>query len=241
MVGWFAVGLYRSLGAGEIGLMRGALLGGAAGVVVGEFVAQLLYLPPLLVAAVYYTLGQSEGDVTLVAAQSAWLTESVIGSLTYALPACVIGGFLSGLARGELVVRTTPTEGIRRSARSAGMAMVVLGCLVALVTWLLPSCSPTQGCSFGVLTRSEGLTWSGVMVQAIPLAMFVGLLYGGRTCVQHLVLRAQLWRAGLIPWNYPQFLDYASERILLRRVGGGYIFVHRLLLEYFAANVLYRT
>ena len=38
-----------------------------------------------------------------------------------------------------------------------------------------------------------------------------------------------------MPWNYPRFLDYATERILLRKVGGGYIFVHRLLLEYFAA------
>src|SRR5205814_6953841 len=43
------------------------------------------------------------------------------------------------------------------------------------------------------------------------------------------------YRAGFMPWKYPRFLDYASERILLRKVGGGYIFVHRLLLEYFAA------
>jgi len=48
-------------------------------------------------------------------------------------------------------------------------------------------------------------------------------------------LRFLLWRARSIPWNLPQFLDYAAERILLRQVGGGYIFVHRLLLEYFAS------
>jgi hypothetical protein len=44
-----------------------------------------------------------------------------------------------------------------------------------------------------------------------------------------------LWRAGSIPWNYRRFLDSAAERLLLRKVGGGYIFVHRLLLEYFAS------
>ncbi len=33
----------------------------------------------------------------------------------------------------------------------------------------------------------------------------------------------------------PRFIDYAAECILLRKVGGGYIFVHRLLLEYFAS------
>jgi hypothetical protein len=30
-------------------------------------------------------------------------------------------------------------------------------------------------------------------------------------------------------------LDYAAERIFLRKVGGGYIFIHRMLMEYFAA------
>jgi hypothetical protein len=34
--------------------------------------------------------------------------------------------------------------------------------------------------------------------------------------------------------NIIRFLDYATEPIFLRKVGGGYIFVHRLLQEYFA-------
>jgi hypothetical protein len=38
-----------------------------------------------------------------------------------------------------------------------------------------------------------------------------------------------------MPLNYARFLDYAAKRVLLRKVGGGYIFVHRLLLEHFAA------
>ena len=45
-----------------------------------------------------------------------------------------------------------------------------------------------------------------------------------------------LVRNGSIPWNYVKFLDYAAERILLRKVGGGYTFIHRMLLEYFAAR-----
>ena len=31
-------------------------------------------------------------------------------------------------------------------------------------------------------------------------------------------------------------LDYAAERIFLRKVGGGSIFIHRLFQEYFAAR-----
>jgi hypothetical protein len=70
---------------------------------------------------------------------------------------------------------------------------------------------------------------------ALLVGLLVGLLNGGLSCLRHSVLRLLLWRAGSIPWNYPRFLNYAAERILLRKVGGGYIFVHRLLLEYFAS------
>jgi hypothetical protein len=47
-------------------------------------------------------------------------------------------------------------------------------------------------------------------------------------------LRILLWRSGLIPWDYPRFLGAATERMLLNKVGGGYIFLHRLLLDYLA-------
>jgi hypothetical protein len=49
------------------------------------------------------------------------------------------------------------------------------------------------------------------------------------------VLRLLCALCGYAPWRYARFLDYAAERILLRRVGGSYIFVHRMLLEYFAS------
>ncbi|MEA1869960.1 MAG: hypothetical protein U9N09_07450 [Euryarchaeota archaeon] len=61
------------------------------------------------------------------------------------------------------------------------------------------------------------------------------LFFGGLACIQHLVLRIMLWRNGFAPLNYARFLDCAAGRIFLRKVGGGYIFVHRLLLEYFAS------
>ena len=39
----------------------------------------------------------------------------------------------------------------------------------------------------------------------------------------------------LLPWRLIPFLDYAAERIFLRKVGGGYVFVHRMLMDYFAS------
>jgi hypothetical protein len=70
---------------------------------------------------------------------------------------------------------------------------------------------------------------------AVAVAYLFWLINGGFACVQHLVLRVLLWQTKRIPWNYPDFLDYAAGRILLRKVGGGYIFMHRLLLDYFAS------
>jgi hypothetical protein len=67
------------------------------------------------------------------------------------------------------------------------------------------------------------------------VGLATGLRYGGRACLQHLVLRLSLWYYGCTPRRYADFLDYAAERLFLRRVGGGYIFIHRLLQEHFAA------
>jgi hypothetical protein len=69
---------------------------------------------------------------------------------------------------------------------------------------------------------------------AVAVAYLFWLINGGFATVQHLMLRIQLWISRCTPWRYPRFLDYAHERILLRKVGGSYMFVHKLLLEYFA-------
>jgi hypothetical protein len=37
------------------------------------------------------------------------------------------------------------------------------------------------------------------------------------------------------PLHYVAFLNQAKELLFLRQVGGGYIFTHRLLREYFAS------
>ena len=63
----------------------------------------------------------------------------------------------------------------------------------------------------------------------------IGLNYGGKTIFQHYALRLIIARYDFLPWRLVPFLDYCVDRIFLRRVGGGYIFVHRLLMEHFAA------
>jgi hypothetical protein len=52
--------------------------------------------------------------------------------------------------------------------------------------------------------------------------------------IQHYTLRSFLTRRNLIPRQLFDFLEYSVSLIFLRRVGGSYIFVHRLLMEHFA-------
>jgi len=74
-----------------------------------------------------------------------------------------------------------------------------------------------------------------VLIFGLLGGLFVGLFFGGFAFIEHYCLRVIIYRSGYIPWNYARFLNYAAERIFLRKVGGGYIFVHRLLMDYFAS------
>jgi hypothetical protein len=146
------------------------------------------------------------------------LSTSTTSLLLAGLAQGVVFGFglvlSGGLSRSRLEKNTfvKPNEGIWRSARNS----VRYGCLTGLISTPL-------------------LLLEGSLFAVIGVTLTVGLLSGGLACIQHLILRVLLWREKSTPWELSQFLDYAAERILLRKVGGGYIFVHRLLLDYFAS------
>jgi DNA polymerase III delta prime subunit len=61
-----------------------------------------------------------------------------------------------------------------------------------------------------------------------------GLVFGLTATTSHYMLRFWLWRTHYFPWKAVSFLEDATARILLRRVGGSYSFIHRLLLDHFA-------
>jgi len=78
-----------------------------------------------------------------------------------------------------------------------------------------------------------GLT-SGIIIGLICGLSFGIIYYGGNTLLRHYTLRFILARNNLLPWRLVPFLDHCVDLIFLRRVGGGYIFIHRLLMEHFA-------
>ena len=67
------------------------------------------------------------------------------------------------------------------------------------------------------------------------LGLLGGLFFGGFAVIQHFTLRLILFLKGHLPWNLADFLDDATDRIFLYKAGGGYIFIHPLLQDYFAS------
>lgn len=76
----------------------------------------------------------------------------------------------------------------------------------------------------------------------MPLFLYSWLVVwaatGGLTILRHYTLRWLLAHSHTFPLDARRFLDDATARTLLRRVGGGYSFVHRRLLDYFADTAL---
>ena len=75
---------------------------------------------------------------------------------------------------------------------------------------------------------------SAALFLMISSGLLICIVSGGWVVIRHYVLRFLLWRSQTFPWDMRSFLDDATARILLRRLGGGYSFTHRLLLDHFA-------
>ena len=78
----------------------------------------------------------------------------------------------------------------------------------------------------------DGLTrdWGARLV----LRPACGLAIALAPDIQQRVVNWQLRRIAVVPPHLSRFLDYAADRTLLQRVGGGYRFIHTLLRDYFA-------
>jgi len=138
-------------------------------------------------------------------------------------------GLLGYLDKGDNLEQTViPNQGVWRSAKNAYIFFTIFF-LVGIIF---------------------GIPYSENTYEAISIALAIGLLaplaggkgpvFAGFVLIQHFTLRMILWLQGFTPWNYAHFLDYATARIFLRKVGGGYIFIHRQLREHFAQISLER-
>lgn len=91
-----------------------------------------------------------------------------------------------------------------------------------------------------LVSRTHDLQISRLIGRIIPGLLFVEFVLF-RPLIQHFSLRLILTINDCLPRSLITFLEYAIHLIFLRRVGGSYIFVHRLLMEHFAEMEVEKT
>ncbi|HEU5380701.1 MAG TPA: helix-turn-helix domain-containing protein [Ktedonobacteraceae bacterium] len=135
--------------------------------------------------------------------------------------------------------RQSLNQGVRRSALNSIIIGLLSGALIGSLGFLGYGLSywVNEGLSTGLnvgLSGGLGYALSAMWLFAIGGGLFGWAISGGWAVLRHFVLRWLLHRGHVFPWHAQGFLNNATTRILLQRVGGGYSFIHRLLLEYFA-------
>jgi ATP-dependent Clp protease adapter protein ClpS/energy-coupling factor transporter ATP-binding protein EcfA2 len=152
---------------------------------------------------------------------SGWLS----GGLVWGLVVGLSGALISGIIGSAVETTMVPNQGIWQSLKNA-ITFGMMGAGLCLIGG--------AGLASAVL-RPDLYVLSLSTFTAGIVGLFLGFSKGGTACIQHLILRLILFKNGTAPWNLARFLDWAAERTFLQKVGGGYIFTHRLLQEHFAA------
>jgi hypothetical protein len=138
------------------------------------------------------------------------------------LPPWTMVFFLSGGLQGRRVEKTTrPNQGIRLSARNA----ILVGGVISVVLAVF------------FLLFQKPYNVDSLFAAYIGLMTFFSLVMAhGISIFGHYLIRLLLFMSQKIPLALVDFLDQAAGLVLLRKVGGGYIFAHRMLLKYFSSQ-----
>lgn len=164
----------------------------------------------------------------LIAGLKVEIFAGLIGGVFFGL----MGGVLGGWTGIEVEKSSAPNQGIWNSGKNFLIVFIgflaTVGGLGILLTNLVYKLANEY-----ILAPIHD-SYFDIFILSLILGLLFALTRGGEACIQHLVLRWMLHQQKKMPWNYAHFLDYAAERGFLRKVGGSYIFIHRMLQEHFA-------
>ena len=163
-----------------------------------------------------------------------WLGNPVsrfISLLSFGVFFGMVIGPISGFNNKSISQATIPGQRVILSAKNSIVFSLAYGIGMSLPIGV--SLGSFVGAVFGKNIGILLFLFWGVWL--LPLFSSLGfLVFGGMSILEHYTLRFILAYNNLLPWKLVPFLDHCVDLIFLRRVGGGYIFVHRLLMEYFA-------
>lgn len=202
-----------------IGVVFASLLGGLVGGLLGALAASsnLGFVVGSVVGFVMGLAGNLR-ELTLEDAVRPNVTNFILVALSQA-PFALAGGLVRRLKK----IWLSPYTGWLQWVSSVLVAGMLL-----------------SGAGLSVMLGSALTIAAGVLVIAnLMVTLCRPYLFHLQTILQHGVVQLLLWRNDFTPrpWKHALFLDDCTERVLLHKVGSGYVFAHRLLLEWFAQQL----
>ena len=150
------------------------------------------------------------------------IVDLIIYTILFGIGGGVFGGLVSFLFGGFTTVST------KKTALNQGTFLTLHNVLLlGLIT----------GIPIGIIVGiMEGI--GAGMGAALFLGLLIAVWYGGLDLIQHVILRFMLSIKGVFPFFYKNALNNVRSLTFLRRVGGGYMFMHSDLAAYFAESYI---
>ena len=133
-----------------------------------------------------------------------------------------------GITGDKIEIKTSPNQGIKASLKNM-IRLTFIPIIISGIMWIL-----IQRVLEPIVSHPNLKNLNEMILIVLGLVIAVNIFKSGLPIIQHFSLRVVLWLSGYAPWNYARFLNYATDRLFLQRVGGGYRFIHRLLQEHFS-------
>jgi hypothetical protein len=147
-----------------------------------------------------------------------------------ASPGALFGGLQKGVRAGRFRPNQRVHTTLQTSSAIAVLAFIVAAIAIVAVMWAVNLAAGSPMLAAAV----SGHNFHETVIRAGGVAILFWLAFGGLEVVKHYSLRLLLSAERTLPRRIAPVLDYACQVILLRRVGAGYVFMHRLLLEHLA-------
>lgn len=204
----------------------------------GTFLLAMLGFMAIIVSKSYYDVSKANASLVangIIANPEMAKTGVIVLIIFLALPmfAMVIASILLS-AKKEASSHITSQQQSRRrpwfnygtyaSLRNALSIAALFNAAVVLMTFLAYRAMIIEKRAFGGFV---------ILSSIISTTLFLG--FGGLAFIQHFVLRIVASVGQGVPLNLVHTLEWCVDRVFLYRVGSGYIFIHRRLMEYFAS------
>lgn len=155
------------------------------------------------------------------------ITDGVIIGITFVFFFSLFSGYLSGLRGSNINIKFKNNlyQGIWKSFQNS-LTVTFIASILFIPPFVITS---------PFLDKTDEL--GNFLMLGISCGLIPGMLFGGLTCIQYLVLYLILVLEKSIPLNprkFIRFLKYADRLIFLRKVGCHYEFIHSSLRKHFA-------